>query len=135
MTMHFPMSDFSPEQQALWQRVNDLWALTLTKDETAIRSALHPRYVGWQINDPLPHDREAAIASVVGDSPRVTRYELHPLSVQIYDGRVGVVHYAYSATLAPGNGHTRGVSGRWTEIYVEQQGEWVLVGVSGRPKS
>lgn len=40
--------ELTPEQQALWQRVRDLWALSLKRDATAIRQTLHPRYVGWQ---------------------------------------------------------------------------------------
>lgn len=51
------------------------------------------------MHTPLPHDREA-VRSVAGDSPELREYQLRPLSVQVYDGHVGVVHYSYTATVA-----------------------------------
>lgn len=133
MTIHLPINEFSPEQKELWQRVNDLWALSLKRNEAEIRSTLHPRYVGWDMSSPLPHDRESAVQSVSGDSPQVTQYQLHPLSVEVYDHRVGVVHYSYSATVVPKGSQPLSVTGKWTEIYLKQDGAWIMIGVSGRP--
>jgi len=130
--MQFPIREFSPEQQALWQRVNELWALVLRKDLAALRAALHPRYAGWQIEDAFPHDRDAAIHSITGDAPDLSEYHLQPLSVEAY-GATGVVHYAFSATVVPGDRIPKVVTGRWTEIYQKQDGQWLMVGVSGRP--
>lgn len=125
--------DLSPEQQALWRRVNDLWALSTQRDAERIRSALHPRYVGWDTNSAAPHDREAAIRSVAGDSPAVQDYRLEPLGIEVYDHVVGIVHYTYSATVAHDGGASVRVRGKWTEIYLRQGGEWLMIGVSGRP--
>jgi hypothetical protein len=130
---HDPMSRLTREQQELWQRVNELWSLSLARDPEKIRSALHPRYVGWDMNRPAPHDREAAIRSVVSDTRGVTRYELVPRSIEVYDRAVGVVHYAYSAWMAPGNAARDRVTGKWSEVYLKQNGQWVMISVSGRP--
>lgn len=126
-------SKFNAEQQELWQRVNDLWALSLTRDAEAIRSTLHPRYVGWDMNSPLPHDREFAVRSVTGDAPPVASYQLTPLSVEVYDHSVGVVHYRYAATVLPTNAAALEITGKWTEVYLRQERQWLMVGVSGRP--
>lgn len=91
MTTGLLINELTLEQQDLWQRVNDLWALSLTRNATEIRNTLHPRYVGWDMSSPTPHDREAAVQSVLGDSPVVTQYQLTPLSVEVYDHTVGVV--------------------------------------------
>ena len=32
-----PLAGFSPEQQELWQRVNELWSLSLERDAERIR--------------------------------------------------------------------------------------------------
>jgi len=37
-----PMTDLSHEQQELWQRVNDLWLLSLERDAEKIRRTLIP---------------------------------------------------------------------------------------------
>lgn len=127
------MNDLSDEEQALWRRVEDLWSLSLARDAEQIRRTLHPGYVGWDMNSPAPHDREAAVQSVVGEAPVVADYELTPLSIKVYEHTVGVVHYAYRATLAPGRAAPRRVTGKWSEVYLRQGGEWVMISVSGRP--
>jgi hypothetical protein len=133
MGMHIPVSEFTREQRELWDRVTELWALSRSRDETAIRSALHSRYVGWDMKAPLPHDRELALGSVSGDSPQLAEYTLKPLSVEVYERRVGVVHYSYAATVVPKGARPCQVTGRWTEVYVKQGGAWIMVTVSGRP--
>lgn len=130
-----PVTGLSPEQQELWQRVNDLWSLSLERNAEKIRSTLHPQYVGWDMNHPTTHDREAAIQSVLGDAPAVTGYELAPLSVQVYDHTVGIVHYMYSATVTPKDAAPLRVTGKWSEVYLRQDSQWVMVSVSGRPDS
>jgi hypothetical protein len=133
MTIQLPIVDFSPEQHELWRRVLDLWALSKSRDEGQIRPALHPRYVGWDMSAALPHDRDAAVRSVSGDSPELREYHLHPLSVQVYDGRVGIVHYAYSAVIVPKGDPPIGVTGKWSEVYLKQGEAWTIISVSGRP--
>lgn len=128
-----PMPDLTPEERAVWQRVHELWALALARDAGKIRDTLHPRYVGWDMNSPMPHDREQAIQSVVGEAARVTDYELRPLSIRVYDHAVGVVHYAYRAEVAPNNAAPFQVTGQWSEVYLKQGAAWVMISVSGKP--
>lgn len=126
-------TDLTAEQQALWQRVDELWRLSMLKDEHRIRGALHPEYVGWDTSAPLPHDRESAVRSVAGSAARLLRYRLAPLSVRIYGDAVGVVHYRYEATVQTEGGPPAEVSGRWTEAYLRLGQQWLMVSVSGRP--
>jgi hypothetical protein len=133
MTVQLPILDLSEEQLELWQRVRYLWDLSRSRDAARIRAALHPAYVGWDLNHRLPHDRDAAVGSVSGDSPELRDYELDPLSVQVYEGRVGVVHYAYSATVVPKGAVPVNLTGKWSEVYVKQDGAWLMISVSGRP--
>lgn len=133
MNAAFSVADLSPEQRALWQRVTELWALSQCRDETTITSALHPQYVGWDMSVAAPHDRAAAVRSVSGPSPQLATYALQPLSVQVYDRRVGVVHYSYTATVIPNDGNPMDVSGKWTEVYLRQGDAWIMIAVSGRP--
>jgi hypothetical protein len=98
-----------------------------------IRSALHPDYVGWDMTAPLPHDREAAVLAGLGDSSELREYELQPLSVQAYEGKVGIVHYSYSAMVVPSGAAPMNVTGRWSEVYLKWDGAWLMISVSGRP--
>ena len=131
--MALPISDFSAEQRELWDRVEELWALAKSRDEPRIRSALHPRYVGWDMSNPLPHDRDAAVRSVSDVTAELDEYELHPLSIRIYDEQVGVVHYSYAARVAANGRPPVAVTGKWSEVYLKQGGIWTMISVSGRP--
>jgi hypothetical protein len=123
----------APEQAELWRQVERLWELAASKDANLIRQALHPDYMGWNTNAPMPHDREAAIASVTADAPRLARYDLEPLSIRLYDGSVGVVHYRYRATVETSASNQVQVTGKWTEVYTRHDSGWLMVAVSGRP--
>lgn len=133
MAATLSIADLSDEQRALWQRVTELWAWSQSRDQAGIRSALHADYVGWDMNTLLPHDREAAVGSVSGESPQLADYLLEPLSVKVYDDRVGVAHYRYAATILPQAARPTKVSGCWTEVYLKQGDSWTMVAVSGRP--
>jgi hypothetical protein len=98
-----------------------------------IAATLHPDYVGWDMNTPLPHDRDAAVRSVSGASAELSEYELHPLSVQVYEQEVGVVHYAYPAIVTSEGSRSINVRGKWSEVYLRQKGMWTMISVSGRP--
>jgi hypothetical protein len=131
--MPLPIGKFSAEQQELWNRVGELWALSKDRAERQIRSRLHPDYVGWDMNAPLPHDRDAAVHSVCAASTELGEYELRPLSVQVYERQVGVVHYSYSAVLTLKGTPPARVTGKWSEVYVRHNDVWTMISVSGMP--
>jgi hypothetical protein len=123
-----------PEQQRLWRRVIDLWEMAARKDADAIRDALHSDYSGWNATAALPHDREEAIQSVCSPPERIVDYRLTPHEVRIYRSTVGVAHYSYAATLSSPGGEARTVNGRWTEVYLRQDDDWLLITVHGGPE-
>lgn len=127
------VNNFSSEENELWQRVLELWSLSKHRDKNQIRSALHPQYAGWDISTSSPHDREAAVNSVTDDSPILKDYSLYPLSVHVYDSHVGVVHYCYTATILPKDSNELHITGKWSEVYLRQNGEWQMISVSGKP--
>jgi hypothetical protein len=105
----------------------------MTRETDHVRDALHPKYTGWVTGQARPHDREAAVASVGPSSPHVLNYKLEPLSINVFDDVVGVVHYSYVAEVASSSDTSKSVSGRWSEVYLRKHGEWVMVSVSGGP--
>jgi hypothetical protein len=131
--MELPIARFCAEQQELWDRVAELWALSKGRDERRIRSMLHPDYVGWDMNTPLPHDRDDAVRAAADTSVDLGEYDLRPLSVHVYDRRVGIVHYSYSAIVTSKGSPSVTVTGKWSEVYLKQDGSWMMISVSGRP--
>jgi ketosteroid isomerase-like protein len=127
------LARLSAEELHLWQRVQDLWHLSAENDAARIRDALHPNYVGWDMSASITHNREQAVASASGGSAALVQYNLEPLSVRLYEGSTGVVHYRYTATVQQDQGQCLQVAGQWTEVYVKQGQQWLMVAVSGRP--
>jgi hypothetical protein len=46
---------------------------------------------------------------------------------------VGVAHYSYSAMIARKGAAPINVTGKWSEVYLKQDGTWILISVSGKP--
>lgn len=133
MSASFTLEKPSPEQRDLWDRVCELWEQARGRDRTLIEASIHPQYVGWDMSAELPHDKAAAVASVTDDTPELKGYALFPLSIQAYDHTVGIVHYTYQATVQPRGAAPLDVTGKWTEVYLRQGNEWMMIAVSGRP--
>lgn len=127
------IASLSSEQRELWNRVRQLWEQSRGRDRAVIGEAIHPQYVGWDMSAEWPHDKDAAVASVCGDAPDLSSYSLIPHSVQVYEHVAGVVHYSYQAMVTPRGLVPRGVTGKWTEVYLRHDNAWLLVAVSGRP--
>ena len=121
------------DQKELWSRVDALWQMSMTQETAPVGDALHANYTGWVTGQDRPHGRDAAIASVGPSSPRVLSYELQPLSINIFDGIVGVAHYSYVAEVESGADASKNVAGRWSEVYLRKNGQWIMISVSGGP--
>jgi hypothetical protein len=51
MTVQLPTIEFSREQRELWEQAGNLWALSQSRNQAQIRVTLHPRYVGWDMDN------------------------------------------------------------------------------------
>ncbi len=122
----------SPEQQELWDRVEELWQLLQKKDIAGISAAIHPQYTGWVAGGPLPHGRDFALTAARTDPP-ITSFHLYPMRVEVYEGIVGVAHYRFEAEVALPKGKAEKERGRWTEVYLKKDSTWLMIAVHGGP--
>ena len=127
-----PRLDLTAEQESLWARVQELWRLAAKKDEEGVGGALHPRYTAWESSSPMPHDREWAVSAIARAGGEVRQWQLHPLSIEVFDGTVGIVHYTFRASVDEAGVHTV-VAGRWTEVYMKRGDVWLLIAANGGP--
>lgn len=132
-TVHTPINHMSAEEAGLWRQVIALWDMTVSGDTTDVVDALHPHYSGWVTGLDSTQDRNEAVRSVGPGAPPVLGYHLTPLKVTVIDGVVGIVHYRYEGYVDDGAGGQRTIRGRWSEIYLRENGRWVMVSVSGGP--
>lgn len=128
---HLTIKDLTVEEKKLWFRVIELWKCSVDRDLNTINKAIHPNYIGWDNNSLLPHDRNDVIQSVSDNSVRLLEYKLHPLGISIYDNQVGIANYRYNANISDMQKNVRAIRGRWTEIYLKKNDNWILIGVHG----
>ncbi len=132
--MHIESAEpLSPQQQEVWDRVQELWRLLQQRDIAALKASIHPQYTGWVAGSPLPHGRDFALKAAETD-PRITSYRLYPMRVEVYDGIVGVAHYSFEAEVAMAKGKAEKEQGRWTEVYLKKDGSWLMISVHGGPE-
>jgi hypothetical protein len=132
MTAALQVAELGRAQRALWERFQERWRAISKRDEAALRTALHDRYIEWAVGDIAPYDREAVIGNVL-EGPALIHYELVPKSIEVHGDDIGVVHYAFVAAIADAEG-PRHVEGRWTEVYRAESGTWFLLSSSGGPR-
>lgn len=128
---HLNSKDLTANERLLWNRVKELWNCSVDRDLNAIDRAIHPRYIGWDNNSIVPHDREFALRSVTDKKTKLIEYDLSPLGISVYDFQVGIVQYRYSAKIKDMKSNIRSIKGRWTEIYLKRNKSWILIGVHG----
>jgi hypothetical protein len=128
------IDSLSPQERELWEHVDRLWRLAAAKDAESIEALLHPDYVGWISGQDSPQNRAEAVRSAVADTGGVVAYVLTPLVIQLYEGKIGVVHYLYEATVSQAAAAEKRVKGRWTETYLKHADLWLLICVTGGPE-
>ncbi len=126
--------NLSVEERALWNRVSQLWKCSVDQDIQTIDKAIHPKYIGWDNNSLLPHNRDYALQSVTDKSVRLLDYNLNPLGITVYEQQVGIANYRYRANISDIQKNVRVIKGRWTEIYLRENQNWTLIGVHGGPE-
>ena len=132
---HLTIENMAEAEKLLWDRVSQLWKCSEICDMNTIEQAIHPEYIGWDNTSLLPHDRSYAINSIIDKSVRLLEYSLFPLGISVYDEQVGIVNYRYKADISDVRNNIRNLKGRWTEIYLNKNNDWILIGVHGGPES
>lgn len=125
-------AEWDKQQQSVWSSVESYWQLDAKGDSDGFMSWFDADYLGWNLGEPLPSDK-AEVDKFVRYEHKATKillYHLKPLAIKVH-GDIAVVHYYYSTMRQDGEGKTRAVNGRWTDILKRQGNRWLLVADSG----
>ncbi|MGD8426011.1 MAG: DUF4440 domain-containing protein [Balneolaceae bacterium] len=124
----------SIEEQLLWKRVNELWQCSVDQDFDTIEKAIHPKYIGWDNDTLLPHNRSYLVRSITDNTHDLLEYKLYPLGITVYNKHVGIANYRFCAEISDTLKNVRAIKGRCTEIFIQQDQDWILIGVHGGPE-
>lgn len=129
-----PEGEWSPDQQAVWAQVQELWALSTSGDINAWFAKVSEDYRGWSITDDATRDKTAwrgmAEERFASEGPQRVAYHVEPVSVDIH-GSVAIVYYLYDALMQSPDGALTPTSGQWTDVFRKRGGDWLLVADAG----
>jgi thiosulfate/3-mercaptopyruvate sulfurtransferase len=129
-----PEGEWSAEQEAVWNTVQELWALSTSGDVDAWFAKVSDDYRGWSQADRVPRDkaawRQSAEERFASPGPERVSYHVEPVSVDIH-GNVAIVFYAYDALMQSPDGALSPTEGQWTDVFRRRGREWLLIADAG----
>jgi ketosteroid isomerase-like protein len=124
--------EWTAAQKEVWKNVNDYWSLLAKGDVNGFAEYVHPDYIGWDDNSPLPATKEESKKELTYymQGTKMPLFTIKPLAIKIY-GDVAFVHYYFSYVQEMQDGKKKSEKGRWTDILLKQGTRWVLIGDNG----
>lgn len=124
--------DWSPEQTEVWNTIVAQWEADKAGDSTWIETALHPAFLGWSDENPMPRDKESVKRwdKYGSENSKDLEQQLSPVGITV-DGATAVAHYYYSNAAEDREGKRKTTHGRYTDVLVKQDGKWIFIAWRG----
>lgn len=124
--------EWTKDQKAVWQVVQNSWESWKNKDITGYFSNLHDQYMGWNNEQPLPVSKSELKASVEArkDMMTLNHYVISPARIVVTNS-AAVVDYYYAMYFTWKQGEKESMQserGKFVEFYVKDGGSWKLLG-------
>ena len=132
LTTHVYSQNWSQEQTEVWKVVESVWQTVQEADAEKMATYFHEDYKGWEWGDQYPRTKKTASEYFHYFFPRshLITFSLEPLAI-IVKNDMSVIHYYYTTLSEDGNGKASEEKGRWTDIYVKENGKWLMIADSG----
>lgn len=124
--------NWSEEQTEVWKIVENVWETVQEGDAEKMADYFHEDYKGWEWGDFYPRTKKTASEyfHYFFPSSHLVTFSLEPMDI-IVKNEMAVIHYYYT-TLSEGvNGNAAEEKGRWTDVYVKENGKWLMIADSG----
>lgn len=124
--------EWSPEQTEVWKVIVAQWDADQAGDSTWTETALHASFQGWSNESPMPRDKESTKKWNKYGSENSTTHaqELSPVGIVVVDS-TAVAHYFYSTAAEDRTGKHKTTHGRYTDVLIKQDGEWIFISWHG----
>ena len=124
--------EWTKDQKEVWSVIENAWANWQEGDYDAAFANIHEKYIGWNIEDPLPTTKDKWVKSITMMKDFVTfnYYDIEPARILVYDD-VAVVHYYYSQSFTftkDDESTDYNYKGKNAEFLIKEKGEWYLIG-------
>lgn len=124
--------NWSDDQLEVWTVVKKGWDVWKSGDTDAFMATLHDKYQGWSNMDLLPISKAlySEMLDPEGAQFKLKEYMINPARIVVTDN-AAVVHYGfefYGEYVTDKGAEQFERSGKNTEFYVKEGGEWLLLG-------
>jgi ketosteroid isomerase-like protein len=132
----FPLSvaaqAWDSDQTEVWKTIVAQWEASQAKDLTWIENDLHPEFLGWSDENPMPSSK-AAVQRWTGysvENSTTLAQELYPVGI-VVAGSTAVAHYFYSTAAEGRDGKRKTTHGRYTDVLIKQGDRWLFIAWRG----
>lgn len=124
--------DWSPEQTEVWNTIVAQWDASKAKDHTWPDTFLHPSFLGWSDEFPMPRNKAGTKEweKYSSQNSQVEVQELSPVGIVVV-GSTAVAHYYYSTATEDREGKRETTHGRYTDVLVKEDGKWLFIAWRG----
>jgi len=124
--------EWTKEQKEVWETVENMWIKWKANDLEGAFANVHENYLGWNNSDPMPTSKTKWMNSVKMNKDQISEeyYDIEPARI-VVQGDAAVVHFYFSFSYLYTKGdekHKIGYHGKWSEFFVKEGGEWMLLG-------
>lgn len=124
--------EWSDSQKEVWKNVETYSKLAAEGNLEGLLSYYHPDFLGWDYQTDLPSDKASRTKwnRHLLQTTKTLVYEVKPVGIKIH-GDVAIVHYFFHEVLEDAEGKKIESKGRWTDILLQQEDKWVMIGDHG----
>jgi hypothetical protein len=123
---------WSDKQLEVWNVIEAQWKASMEKDTTWPDKVLQEKFLGWDIERPMPRDKSSTNSwtRYTNENSTTLLQELYPVGI-IVQGNTAVAHYFYSQASENRKGERETTHGRYTDVLVKENGTWQFLAWSG----
>jgi ketosteroid isomerase-like protein len=120
---------WSRAEKEIWETVKAYWQAT---DVDSLMAYVHSEFVGWNVNDPMPHNNTVVHAMLANelDNRDIIFTKISPTGLKIHDN-IAVVNYYFNILYKNIDGDQQVEKGRFTDILKKDDGKWLLIADHG----
>ena len=123
---------WSDEQKDVWAGVEAYWAIDMSQNPMDFLNYIDDSYYGWGYEEESPHTK-ADVQKFLNywlTKGKTAYYTITPARIWV-NGNFAYVHYYYQRVIESKDGTPHSEKGRWTDILMNKDGKWVMVGDHG----
>jgi ketosteroid isomerase-like protein len=122
----------SSDDADVWRVVSEQWQRSQDGDNDWVEELLAEDFSGWGNDSPAPRDKESTTMWQKFESKQFDGrvHELYPLSIIVH-GDMAVAHYLYTNAGENADGDIVTTNGRYTDVLVRVDGQWVFIAWHG----